>query len=128
MSAFKKRLASRRQSRIQAGVLALLFSALSLLPSLHVLTEHGHVDTSCSGCAVDVHADAATVAVSGVAALGEACFGCQIISHLQIFEFLDGSCRARPVFCTPFTGQAPDAPVLVNIYRANRAQAPPVIA
>jgi hypothetical protein len=127
MSAVQKKLASRRQSRIRASVLALLFSALNFFPSLHILAEHHHDGASCLGCAIEVPANAAAV-VEEVAATSEACFGCQIISNLQLFDFLDGSCRASLVFCSPFTGQVPDAPVLVSIYRANRAQAPPVVA
>ena len=128
MGTLKKRLVSRRQSRIQAGLLALMFLALSLFPTLHVLSEHGSHGVSCQACAAEVHTDSAMPALSGTTAAGESCSGCQILSHLQLFDSLDGTPPATPVYFTPFAGQAPDAPVLANIYRANRAQAPPDLA
>ncbi len=125
-----KGLSKRWRLRLKTGALALAFAAFSLLPWMHILTlgsSAGH------GCRHQVSATSpfshAPAIASGVVDESDTCWVCQsLVSLLQHNELTDSPVFAGLSLSSTYAARAPHAQVTVQIYPANRSQAPPVRA
>ena len=124
-------LPKRWRLRLRAGALALVFSVYSLLPWFHVMTAGS--DHAGHGCGYQVTSEAT---VRGVPVLtvqaadaADSCWVCQSLISLLQHNVRTGV--AAFVGLSPastYIAHAPHAPVLLQIFSANRAQAPPARA
>ena len=120
----KKSLPSRLRLRLTTGLLELLFSFLTLFPSVHLVAEHSHPVCSLT-CETPQTADSGLTDASSGKASSDSCWGCLFASHLDHTDVLTYSSPVGPVPATPYAVFFPAAPVLSRLYAANRAQAPP---
>ena len=131
LASLKAGLPKRWRLRLKAGTLALAFAFYSLLPWFHVITsDASHAGHGCC------HQAASTVPVGPfpvmdqeTAAAADTCWICQsLVSLLQHNEPAVSSAGVGPSPSSSYLARVPHAPVIVHIYPASRAQAPPAFA
>lgn len=120
-------LSKRWRLRLKAGALALVFTSLSLLPWLHVLTLGAHSGHGCCHHATSGSSagDAPALATTAMSA-SDTCWVCEsLTSLLQHHERTDAPVISDPAPSSAFVARAPHAPVILQFYPASRSQAPP---
>lgn len=116
-----------RPRRIGAALFALIFSALSLLPWLHVLTSHGSKEhAACCHHACHAHGEEPTAVGAQTEKHPGSCWLCDglatLLHHADVSEGVKTACiSAATLFCA----RIPTSQAGSHIYPANRAQAPP---
>ena len=126
-----KTVCRRWRLRLRAGALALVFAVYSLLPWFHVMTAGS--DHAGHGCGYQVTSEATArgVPVLTVQATdaADSCWVCQsLISLLQHNARTEAAAFISFPPSSLYVARAPHAPVLLQIFPASRAQAPPAHA
>ena len=127
-----KAFSKRRSLRLKAGALALVFAVYSLLPWFHVMTAG--TDHAGHGCCRQVTSEVPVRGAPAAIALQAAdtvdsCWVCQsLISLLQHNDRTDSAALINVPLSSTYVARASHAPVSLQVFPANRAQAPPVRA
>ena len=124
-------LPKRWRLRLKAGALALVFAVYSLLPWFHVMTAGS--DHAGHGCGYQVTSEATVrdvpVLTVQAADAADSCWVCRsLISLLQHNARTEAATFISFPPSSSYVARAPHAPVLLQIFSANRAQAPPARA
>jgi len=127
-----KAFSKRWRLRLRAGALALAFAVYALLPWFHVMTAG--TDHAGHGCCRQVTSEvpvrgAPVAIVVQTADASDTCWVCRSLASL--LQHNDRTAVAAVISFSPsssYVARAPHAPFSLQIYSANRAQAPPAHA